>query len=143
MPGGRPTKYTPELLEAARAYADGAWEAEDRYIPTVVGLSLALGVNTDTIYDWAKQEDKQEFSDILTRVKNFQHEILVNRGLIGEFNPAITKMMLTKHGYSDKQEITGKDGGAIETKDLSGNDVARRLAFALAKGMQQGDSSDE
>jgi hypothetical protein len=42
--------------------------------------------------------------------------------------------------YGDKvtQEITGKDGGAIETKDMSSNDVARRIAFALAKGMQAG-----
>lgn len=45
--------------------------------------------------------------------------------------------------FPNKHEVTGKDGGAIETKDLSGNDVARRLAFALAKGMQQGDSSDD
>lgn len=46
------------------------------------------------------------------------------------------------HGLSaDKLEITGKDGGAIETKDLSKNDIARRIALALAKGMKE--KSDE
>ncbi|WP_415843310.1 terminase small subunit [Xenorhabdus thuongxuanensis] len=30
---------------------------------------------------------------------------LINKGLTGDFNSTIAKMMLTKHGYSDKQEI--------------------------------------
>ena len=34
-----------------------------------------------------------------------QEKTLVNGSLRGEMNPAISKMMLTKHGYSDKQEI--------------------------------------
>lgn len=142
MPGGRPTKYTPELLEAARAYVDGGWELAGDVVPTLVGLAICLGVDDDTLNRWSKDPEKEEFYGIFTRVKQLQHQKLVNGGLGNEFNPAITKMMLTKHGYSDKQEITGKDGGAIETKDLSGNDVARRLAFALAKGMQQGDGDE-
>lgn len=32
-----------------------------------------------------------------------------------------------------KVEHTGKDGGPIETKDLSENDIARRVAFLLTK----------
>ena len=41
------------------------------------------------------------------------------------------------HGLTaDKLEITGKDGGAIETKDLTDNDRARRIAFSLAKGLE-------
>ncbi len=46
------------------------------------------------------------------------------------------------HGFTaERVEVTGKDGGAIETKDMSANDMARKLAFALAKGMQE--KSDE
>jgi hypothetical protein len=37
---------------------------------------------------------------------------LLNNGLDGTFNPPITKMMLSKHGYSDKieQDHTSSDG---------------------------------
>ncbi len=36
-----------------------------------------------------------------------------------------------------KQELTGKDGGAIETADMSERELARRIAFALAKGARK------
>jgi hypothetical protein len=32
-------------------------------------------------------------------------------------------------------ELTGKDGGPIETADLTDNDMARRVGFILAKGL--------
>jgi phage terminase small subunit len=37
---------------------------------------------------------------------------------------------------SDKHEITGKDGGPIQTEELSPNDIARRIAFTLAQGLK-------
>lgn len=33
-----------------------------------------------------------------------------------------------------KNELTGKNGGAIETSDISERELARRIAFTLAKG---------
>lgn len=36
----------------------------------------------------------------------------------------------------EKHEHTGKDGGPIETRETSDNEVARRVAFMLAKGIQ-------
>ncbi|MCM2441182.1 terminase small subunit [Agrobacterium vitis] len=36
----------------------------------------------------------------------------------------------------EKVEHTGANGGAIETKDVSENEMARRVAFMLAKGMR-------
>jgi hypothetical protein len=40
--------------------------------------------------------------------------------------------------YGDKvhTELTGKDGGPIQTEDLSDPEVARRIAFVLQKGVQ-------
>lgn len=35
--------------------------------------------------------------------------------------------------FKERVEHTGKDGGPIETKDLSDNEVARRIAFFLTK----------
>lgn len=103
--GGRPTDYTEERLAAAERYVNGGWKECGDRVPTVVGLAAEIGVARSTCYEWAKDKEKAEFSDILMRVEEIQERSLVNGGLSNDFNPAITKMMLTKHGYSDKQEI--------------------------------------
>ncbi len=36
--------------------------------------------------------------------------MLVDGGLNEDFNSTITKVMLTKHGYADRQELTGANG---------------------------------
>lgn len=108
---GRPTKYCHELLEAAEAYLENHETAGD-LVPSVVGLCLSIGISKSIAYDWAKQPDKAAFSDILTRVEANQERKLISGGLAGDYNPAITKMMMTKHGYSDKieQDHTSSDG---------------------------------
>ena len=100
----RPTDYTDELMAKARTYID---ETEDA-VPIVVGLCLHIGISKATAYRWA-EEGKQEFKDILDEVKERQEVGLVNGGLNNDFNSAIAKMMLTKHGYSDKQELDIKE----------------------------------
>jgi len=106
MAGGRPTKYTKALLEKAYKYIDGDWEVEDHPVPSVAGLCIYLKINRDTAYDWAAHEDKKEFSDILRDLASIQEFELTKGGLNGQFNPTITKLMLTKHNYSDKSENT-------------------------------------
>ena len=101
MGAGRPTKYNPEILEKARAYIDNYGEFGD-VIPSVAGLSLVLQISRETVYDWAKQEEKQEFSYILQDILAKQESLLVNNGLDGEFNSNITKLVLGKHGYHEK-----------------------------------------
>ena len=111
MSGGRPTDYTPELVAKAWEYANGGWEFVGDLVPSVAGLACEIGVRRETCYAWAKDENK-EFSNILAKIAEQQERKLLNGGLAGDFNAPITKMMLTKHGYSDKieQEIAGKDG---------------------------------
>lgn len=99
---GRPPEYKPEILEKAREYLT----MEDLELPSVAGLALYIGVARSTVYKWATEEDKQEFSDIVERLLAEQEKSLFTKGLKGEYNPTITKLMLTKHGYSDKQDLT-------------------------------------
>lgn len=100
----RPTDYNPDILASALNYLENFKELGD-VVPTVAGMACEIGVSRETIYAWAKDETKPEFSDILMRVMEKQERNLVNGGLAGGFNPAVTKMMLTKHGYSDKSEV--------------------------------------
>jgi len=118
MPTGRPTKYTKEIIELARAYVDGGYEEVGDLFPSHVGIALACNLAKSTTYEWANDPDKQEFSDIFAKCMILQEKALVNNALLGSYNSTIAKVMLTKHGYSDKvqQEITGADGSDLKIK---------------------------
>jgi len=107
---GRPTKYSEEVVETAEDYIVNFSNYGDA-IPSVVGLAVALETHRDTIYAWAKEEGKEAFSDIVKRLSTNQERKLLNGGLDNSFNPTIAKLLLGKHGYSDKQETDITSGG--------------------------------
>jgi hypothetical protein len=117
MAGGRPSKYSDELCRKARLYVNGGYAEAGDVVPQIAGLACELGISRDTVYDWAADPEKQEFSDIVTQCLGAQERKLFNGSLSGELNPTISKLMLTKHGYSERiqQEVSGADGGPIKT----------------------------
>ena len=123
MPAGRPTKYTPELVEQAWDYIENYEKKYDHAIPSAVGMARVLGLTTTTLYAWAKEEEK-EFSDILQHCLDDQHLKLMNDGLRGDFNSNIVKLALGKHGYSDKTET--KLDATVGLTELSDEELARR-----------------
>lgn len=103
---GRPTKYTKELLEKAKAYAnDFTIDGEDDVIPSIEGLCLYCGIHKTTAFDWAHDEKKREFSYCLELVMAKQAKMLMNKSLSGEFNYSISRLMLSQHGYRETQQI--------------------------------------
>ena len=112
---GRPTKYNKEILKKSQYYLDNFTDYGD-VIPSISGLSLAIDIRRVTLYDWANQKNKKEFSYMLDKIKDKQHNVLIQQGLSGEFNSNICKLVLTKHGYSDKTSNThtGADGQPIK-----------------------------
>lgn len=110
MAGGRPTTYTQEVIEKARDYLI-KYESCGEVVPTVVGLCRFIGRSKATVYNWIKEDDKKEFLDIVNEIEEYQHVKLVSGGLSGGFNPMITKLILSKHGYSDKVEQDITSGG--------------------------------
>jgi len=115
MPAGRPTNYTPELVAKAKLYVDD-YGSQNDVIPSVVGLCKYIGISRSCINRWGTEEGKEEFRDILDNINEVQHSVLINKGLIGDFNPAIAKLVLGKHGYHEKQqtELSGPEGKPIE-----------------------------
>jgi len=111
---GRPSDYTPEIVKKAWAYVNGGWEEVGDPVPSVAGLACEIGIRRETCHAWAKDETK-EFSNILSAIAEKQERQLLRGGLSNVFNASITKMMMTKHGYSDatKNEVSGPEGGAI------------------------------
>jgi len=114
---GRPSDYTPEIVEKAWAYANGGWQEAGDPVPSVAGLACEINLSRETLRLWAKDEGN-EFFGILNKIAQEQERNLVRGGLGGDFNAAITKMMMTKHGYSDKieNEVSGPGGGPIVQK---------------------------
>ncbi|ACJ10177.1 DNA-packaging protein [Bacteriophage APSE-2] len=112
---GRPSKLTVSL-EKAKAYLMGEYKTVGDVVPNIAGLACYLNISRSTIYEWSSSSNV-EFSDIVEGILALQENKLLNSGLKGEFNPTITKLMLSKHGYADKQEteLSGKAGGAIKT----------------------------
>lgn len=119
-PGGRPTKYSEETLKVAREYLKNYARHGDK-IPSIAGLSVLLGIRRETLHVWAKEEGKEEFSNILGEILSMQEKVLINKGLSGDFNPTIVKLVLGKHGYHEKREteVSGKDGKPIKTEHVS------------------------
>lgn len=132
MPAGRPTDYTPELIEKARKYIGGQWEIEGDAIPSIAGLAVYLKKSRETLRAWSHEEGKEEFSAMLGEMLAKQENILLSRGLTNEHNPTITKLVLSKHGYSDKIEQETKHDVTDPMKDL--------LGYVAGAGKRVGDS---
>lgn len=129
MPAGRPSIYTPELVQSAWNYVNDCPDA----IPSIEGLCDAINIARATAYDWAKQDDK-EFSDILDALMRKQAKMLINKGLENEWNSTIAKLILTKHGYSDKMET--EHSGKLDLGQLSEEQLDARIQ-ALMEGKER------
>ncbi len=150
---GRPSKYRPEYAELARKYCLlGATDAE---------LAEYFDTSEKTVNEWKKQhpeflqsiKDGKEVADatvadaLFQRAKGYQHPDTH----FATCNGVVVATPTTKHyppdtaagfiwlknrrsgKWRDKQEheLTGKDGGPIETKELGSRELARRIAFVL------------
>lgn len=96
---GRPSLLTPELIAKAREYLFG-YEEQGDVIPSASGLACWLGVAKSSIYLYAQKND--DFSDTLDAIQAKQETLTLNKGMTGDFNSTIAKLVLANHGYSDK-----------------------------------------
>lgn len=132
---GRPTKLKDAAKKAAIDYFDNFRERGD-LIPSEAGLADHLNVSRSTVQLWAEKDEV--FSGILERLKNRQERVLISGGLTkgdSGFNPLIAKMILTKHGYSDKQDVEMSGSLAVsEMSDDALNDRLTQLSAVVRVG---------
>ena len=130
MTTGRPSKLTDALIEQAGRYATKDYRLQGEVIPTIEGLAVFLNVSRKTLYNW--KAENEEFLHILDDLMARQAKELFSNGLRGDFNPTITKLILTKHGYSDRveQDVTSSDGALAPTS-------------IVLRGVRADDSSDD
>lgn len=128
MVTGRPTIYNDGIIIKVQEYLDLCKDEELEFhktrsdssnsferrtnvkIPTIEGLALHINISRRTIYQWLEDKISEEFSHIIDKLQQKQADMLISGGLSGNYNPTIAKVLLTKHGYRDSQELVGKDG---------------------------------
>lgn len=127
-------KYKEEYVEAVYDYIDSCVDAEIKKvvrdddkgttwqhrvkvnIPTIEKLALKLKVCRFTLYNWAEEYPK--FKKALEDLRAEQCNKLIQNGLSGDYNPIITKLILsTNHGMKEKSDIT------TDNKEIKGNTI--------------------
>jgi hypothetical protein len=127
--GGRPTKYTASMIKKVDEYLATCVDVEGEFhktrgeksdsfertrkvnLPKVEGFASFVGVHKDTLIEWAKEND--EFSVALDKIREAQHNRLIDETLSGNYNPVIAKLILSSnHGYKEKSDVTS-DGEKI------------------------------
>ena len=133
--GGRNTELDTMLIDYGMHYLDH-WEEEGNQVPTIPGFCLAVGISKATFYNWINdftQPGKEltglqsQFLDLACQLEDTQHDKLIQKGLAGSFQPTIAKLILYKHGHSEKGEIEvkgAKNGADSITQDLPATDAA-------------------
>jgi len=118
-PGGRPSTYNQELVDQAWLYVDN-YADHGHAVPSVVGLCKVINRSKSAIYKWA-EDGKPEIVDILEAIKENQELVTFNKALTNEYNATIAKLLLGKHGYSDKVEQ--KTDMTIDVKQLTDEEL--------------------
>jgi hypothetical protein len=132
--GGRPSKYDP-------SFCDAVIEAGKQGF-SLTAFAGSIGVCRDTISEWMKVHE--EFSVAVKKHAAARTYSLEGDLLQAETGPRVTSRIFALKNaapqeWRDKQdlELTGKDGGAIETVDVTPLEMARRIGFLLEKGKRE------
>jgi hypothetical protein len=99
---------------------------------SIMGLCNFLDIGVDT---WALYRGRQNFIVVVARAEQFIRQQKFEGASADLLNPNIIARDL---GMADRQEHTGKDGAPIQTEEVgvTSTELARRIAFVLAKGME-------
>ena len=131
---GRPSKYGPELIEKVAKYIQQSLKkGNQEELPTMEGLAIYFGVVVNTLKNWAKENP--EFLTALSKLHDYQKRELINRGLLGTYNPTIAKLILSaNHGLREGTDMTTR-GKKIQQETLSIEQIKARIAAAEAVGL--------
>lgn len=138
---GRPSKYTPELLRKAKDYLEN-WQEYDHKIPSIAGMAKVLDTTRERLHLWRADKNKSEFRNIMQQLMAIQEASLLDNGLDGTFNPTITKLVLSKHGYHDNPSSNQSPTGITVNVNRGGvvlKSGDQTLAIETEKTLEHGE----
>lgn len=127
MPAGAPEKYTDDIPQKIYEYVESCQDKKGKIvvqeskeykmykeklivsIPSIEGLAVHLKITKKTLYNWEKDKDKTELIHALDYLRGQQAQRLIEKGLSGDYNPTIAKLLLHSHGYKDRHDTTTDD----------------------------------
>lgn len=111
--------------------------------PTVTGLSNALGVSRQTLYDWSKgrrRGEKSDRADLIKRAYDLLAELWEDYMLNGKVNPVSGIFLGKNHfGYTDKQEVTLTPGKPLG-EDVTPEQLEEKYADVIVDEVIEGKS---
>lgn len=129
--GGRPTKYTSDILLQVGEYL-ATCGRENTELPTIEGLCIFLDIDDDTCVEWSKKY--KEFSASVKDIMRRQKNQLINDGMYGgkEINSGMAIFLLkANHGMieTEKKILSGDSNSPLTVKVLdygSNNNIAAK-----------------
>lgn len=108
--------------------------------PTIKGLCCHIGIHEATWRKW--REERDDLTELIVFVDQLIWSMKFEGVAAGFLKEQI---VLRELGLADKTAVVGADGGAVKIEaEWNDTEVARRLAFVLAKAMEQkGEQADE
>jgi len=103
--------------------------------PTMAGLAAHIGCSKRTLNEYMKgsyDTDDANFSRALELARTIIEDRKLRAGLQKSLDSGLVKFdLINNHGYTEKvsNEVTGKDGGPVETREVSDMEFARRIAW--------------
>jgi hypothetical protein len=103
---------------------------------TLGGLCLFLDIGMDTWIEWRKT--RSDLSKVITQAE----AVIYQQKFTGAAADLLNANIISRElGLADRSEITGKDGGPIETKDTSGAEKLAEFLNGIAeRGAKAGDA---
>jgi hypothetical protein len=99
---------------------------------TLAGLCLFLDITTKAWRLW--KANRVDLAETIERVEM----VLYAQKFAGAAADLLNANIIARDlGLADKSELTGKDGGPVELKEMSDIEKARRIAFALGRAIQR------
>lgn len=136
---GRPSAFSQEMADTICAeLVDGLslrkiCDRSDRPDKATVYRWLEANPAFRDQYARARELQGETFADELVDVVGEEEDPTRARVRMDARKWAASKLAPKKYGDKVTTELTGKDGGPIQTKDMTPLDQARLIAFALRK----------
>lgn len=113
------TKYN-EGMEAKVVEYIATHRQLGQELPTTAGLALFLGVCRKTLVNWQTSEETLNFSALYDQMMCTQEVKLINGGLSNEYNAHITKLLLSRHGYTTVTDVNhgGQPGNQLPKQTM-------------------------
>lgn len=101
---------------------------------TIAGLCVFLDIGTSTWDEWKR--GRADLAEVIARVET----VIRSQKFEGAAADLLNANIIARDlGLTDRAELTGPNGGPIQTEDVSNPmESARRIAFALEKALREG-----